>query len=115
MTVRKDFTVLPHINSLIRHACEAGLIQKWDRDSQLYEKRKREPFGNVRLSLVHLASCIITLLVGLSLGILSFICEIQIFKYLKRTQFMHTNRVWIFVEKLIFRQERYFFVRKFET
>lgn len=115
MAVRKDFAALPNINSLIRHAFEAGLIQKWDRDSQLYEKRKRDAFGNIRLSVEHMASGTITLIVGFGLAISAFICEIQIFKYLQRTEAKDRKRVWIFLEKLIFREERYIFVRHFET
>lgn len=115
MAVRKDFAALPNINSIVQHVFEAGLIQKWERDGQLYSHRKREDYGNIRLSVEHLSSGTLTLMVGFSLAILSFIGEILIFKYFKRTQPTERKLVWVLIEKLIFRPERSVFVRKFET
>lgn len=87
------------VNAIIRRSLEAGLIEKWQRDSSSYRNYSFEKDDRkIILSVVHIAAALFVLFCGLCLASLTLITECVAFH---RTKQADCNRFWIFVAKTV--------------
>lgn len=92
MMTQKNFHLLGRMNSIIRRVMEFGLIQKWEKDSDVMQQLKlklgsdakqsssdsNEDEGLVVLTVDHIAGALIIMSVGYVLALLTFIAELMV-------------------------------------
>jgi hypothetical protein len=85
--VSRESPFLPYFNVLISRAIESGLFKKW-RDDVYYTatQKKRWIFPasnqNVILQLSHFQAAFFSLVIGLFISLLVFLCEIKLSDFL---------------------------------
>lgn len=93
------YEFLSEINVIIRRSLEAGLVEKWQRDSSLYQNDpKRVNDRKIILSVDHIGGALLALISGLSMASLTFIAECITFS---RTNQRNCNWFWLLVSKAI--------------
>lgn len=84
LSMRKDFALKSKVDEIIRNSFEGGLFVKWERDT----RRKTEPLRpyepQLELTLKECAFICFMGSVGFIVSILTFICEIIIYRKLKQ-------------------------------
>lgn len=113
MLTQRNFHLLPKINSIIRRVMEFGLIEKWEKDSdilqQLKLKQKNKNNGDdedevVVLTVGHITGALVLMGCGYLIALLTFFVELLInLKFLKRT----SNWIWKWCDKFL-DAKRYF-------
>lgn len=112
MMTQKNFHLLGRMNSIIRRVMEFGLIQKWEKDSDVMQQLKLkigsddsdEDEGLVVLTVGHIAGAMILMGVGYALALLTFIAELVV--NCKMLQ-AHHNWLWRLCDRFLDAQ-RYF-------
>lgn len=112
MMTQKNFHLLGRMNSIIRRVMEFGLIQKWEKDSDVMQQLKLkigsddsdEDEGLVVLTVGHIAGAMILMGVGYFLALLTFIAELVV--NCKMLQ-AHHNWLWRLCDRFLDAQ-RYF-------
>lgn len=112
MMTQKNFHLLGKMNSIIRRVMEFGLIQKWDKDSDVMQqlKLKKESDdsdddeGLVVLTVGHIAGSLIIMGVGYFLAMLTFIAELVVNCRMLQA---HHNWLWRLCDRFLDAQ-RYF-------
>lgn len=105
MMTQKNFHLLGRMNSIIRRVMEFGLIQKWDKDSDVMQKQSEgEDDGLVVLTVGHIAGALIIMSVGYMLALVTFIAELVVNCRMLQA---HHNWLWRLCDKFLDAQ-RYF-------
>lgn len=119
MMTQKNFHLLGRMNSIIRRVMEFGLIQKWDKDSDVMQQLKLkmgsdakkaatdsdEDEGLVVLTVGHIAGALIIMSVGYVLALLTFIAELLV--NCRMLQAYRNNWLWVLCDRFLDAQ-RYF-------
>lgn len=106
MWVRKEFPLLTQANRIIRYSFEAGLIQKWARETKMSNKLLKEEARLVILSLEHVASAMMVLGIGYTLSFLSIYSEPIAHR---RARAVNCSWFWTFADQF-FDGDRYHFL-----
>lgn len=105
LSMRKDFALKSKVDEIIRNAFEGGLFVKWDRET----RRKTEPIRpyepKLELTLKECAFVCFICLFGYILSNLTFICEIIIYRKIKKNG---QSPVWKYLEQFFDGNRNYF-------
>lgn len=118
MMTQKNFHLLGRMNSIIRRVMEFGLIQKWDKDSDVMQQLKLkigsdaklsssdsdDDEGLVVLTVGHIAGALIIMGVGYVLALLTFVAELVVNCTMLQA---HHNWLWRLCDRFLDAQ-RYF-------
>lgn len=106
MRVRQKHEFLLQINSIIQRCVEAGLFQKWEKESYLYptDAKQRED-RLVILTVAHIGGGLLVLICGLILAFLSFMAENYVNRKLRQK---NCRLFWILLANFVDGRRFYF-------
>lgn len=106
LNMQSKYEYFPHICALLRRSVEAGLIDKWHRDSRMYQHdRKREDDRRIILTIAHIGAALLALGCGSILASLVFIAEWIAFRKTKKSD---CHEFWVFLSKVVDGRRFYF-------
>lgn len=102
----KKYEFLPQIDIFIRRCSEAGLFQKWNRESSMYRNDPVHKFDRrIILSIAHIGAALLALVCGLCIGLLVLMAECVAFR---KTKQPNCRRFWFFLSRIVDGRRFYF-------
>lgn len=106
LSMQSKYEYFPQISAILRRSVEAGLIDKWHRDSRMYQNDlKRENDRRIILTIAHIGAALLALVCGTIVASLVFIAEYIAFRKTKRSD---CNEFWVFLSKVVDGRRFYF-------
>lgn len=110
MRTAKKYNFLSQINAVIRRCIEAGLIQKWQRDSKLYATDSKQiDDRRVILTVAHIGGGLCLLCCGLSVALLTLTAECVAYRKMKQE---NCHIFWLLLSQCVDGRRFYFPFRR---
>lgn len=94
--MRKNYKYLPEIDKIIQYAFEAGLIDKFERDSRYHRHYIKTDERDIILSIALIGGALLSLAIGISLATMTAIAELVTARKIKAG---NRHWIWLFANK----------------
>lgn len=107
LNLQRKYDFFSQINAIVVSSIEAGLIEKWHRDSRMYsnDSTKQDDGHRVILTVAHIGAALIALFCGLTIASIVFIAECVTLHKVKQAD---CHKFWVFLSKVVDGRRFYF-------